>query len=147
MKNLRVVIDTNVFIAIAPSRSKHHWLFECIVNNQLTLLLSSDIILEYEEQFGIRYQIPVTNGLLQIVLVKKNTVLVQPYYFWNLVAADADDNKFVDCAVAGDADYLITNDRDFDAVKKASFPKVNVVSLEEFETIWKRLSAQQADTL
>lgn len=137
MRNLRVVLDTNVFIAIVPTKSKHHWLFEAIKNNRLLVLLSSDIVLEYEEQLGVRYQLIVTNQLLQIILLKKNTVLIQPHYFWNLVAADADDNKFVDCAIAGNADFLVTNDKDFNPVKGVAFPKVNIVSLEEFEALFR----------
>jgi predicted nucleic acid-binding protein len=40
---------------------------------------------------------------------------------------DADDNKFVDCAVASNADYLVTHDRDFDVLKNVPFPKVKII--------------------
>lgn len=141
MKNLRVVIDTNVFLVIIPFRSKHHWAFEAIKNNQLTLLLSTDIVLEYEEKLGLRYQVDVTNQLLDILLLKKNVIAVNPSFAWRLVTSDADDNKFVDCAIAGNADMIVTNDRDFDEVKRQPFPKVNIVSLEEFEQIFQTLHA------
>lgn len=123
MKNLRVVIDTNVFLVIIPFRSKHHWAFEAIKNNQLTLLLSTDIVLEYEEKLGLRYQVDVTNQLLDILLLKKNVIAVNPSFAWRLVTSDADDNKFVDCAIAGNADMIVTNDRDFDEVKDSLSPK------------------------
>lgn len=138
MKNHRVVIDTNVFLVIIPSRSKHHWAFEAVKQNRLDLLLSTEIVLEYEEQPGLRYTFDVTNGLIDVLLLKKNTALITPFYAWNLITADADDNKFVDCAVAGNADMIVTNDKDFDEAKRSPFPVVNVVSIEEFEIIFKK---------
>ena len=137
MKNLSVVIDTNVFLIIIPSRSKFHWVFEAIRNNQLNLLLSSEIVLEYEEQLKFRYKIDVANQLLEILLMNRNITLVKSHYNWNLIAVDPDDNKFVDCAIAGNADIIITNDSDFNILKQIDFPKVNVATIEEFELIFK----------
>jgi len=48
---------------------------------------------------------------------------------------DADDNKFADCAIAANADYRITNDRDFNILKRINFPKISVVTIQEFEKI------------
>ena len=43
-----------------------------------------------------------------------------------------DDNKFVDCAIAANADYLVTNDRDFSVLKKVEFPKIILIKIDEF---------------
>jgi uncharacterized protein len=137
MKNLSVVIDTNVFLVIIPSRSRYHWVFEALKRNQFTLLLSSEIVSEYEEQMKFRYQVNVADQLLDILLLKKNVRQINPSYHWNLIASDADDNKFVDCAIAGNADSIVTHDTDFDVLKQLPFPKVNVLSLEEFAAVLK----------
>ena len=47
----------------------------------------------------------------------------------------ADDNKFADCAIAANADYLITNDKGFNILKQIEFPKISVVTIQEFEKI------------
>jgi uncharacterized protein len=49
---------------------------------------------------------------------------------WQLIAADPEDDKFVDAAVAGGADALITYDRHFDVLTTVSFPRVNVLTPE-----------------
>jgi predicted nucleic acid-binding protein len=49
----------------------------------------------------------VTNQLLETLTLKKNVTLITPYFNWSLINADTDDNKFVDCAIAGNADYII----------------------------------------
>ena len=54
------------------------------------------------------------------------------FYQWNAIIADADDNKFFDAAVAANVDFLVTNDGHFNEVKRLSFPKVTIVSADEF---------------
>lgn len=49
-----------------------------------------------------------------------------------LIQADPDDNKFVDCAFAANADYLVSEDSHFDVLRNISFPKLNLVTLDEF---------------
>ena len=66
------------------------------------------------------------------IIEKQNTDLVIPDFKWNLISADPDDNKFVDCAVAANADFIVTNDAHFNILKTVSFPKVNTISLQEF---------------
>ena len=55
------------------------------------------------------------------------------YYKWSLITADFDDNKFVDCAVSANADYIVTNDKHFNTLKNIDFPKINIVDIETFE--------------
>jgi predicted nucleic acid-binding protein len=43
-----------------------------------------------------------------------------------------DDNKFVDCAIAGNADYLVSNDKHFNCLKNIEFPKLNLLNIDEF---------------
>ena len=46
-----------------------------------------------------------------------------------------DRNKFVDCAVASNSDYLATNDRHFNSLHEIDFPKINLINLDEFKRI------------
>jgi len=52
-----------------------------------------------------------------------------------LVDLDPDDNKFVDLTIAGNADYLVTNDKHFNPLKSLDFPVLNIVSIDEFKRI------------
>ncbi len=54
------------------------------------------------------------------------------YYRWNLIKQDTDDNKFVDCAIAANANFIVTNDKHFKGLKNISFRKVEVISADEF---------------
>jgi predicted nucleic acid-binding protein len=54
----------------------------------------------------------------------------------NIINTDEDDNKFVGCVFAANADYIVTNDNDFSILKKVSFPKIKVGSIDEFKNIF-----------
>jgi uncharacterized protein len=98
-------------------------------------LVSNEILLEYEEQLTIFYSEKTADLVLSILSVAPNVVFNDPFYKWNLIDKDEDDNKFADTAITGNADYLVTNDRDFNILKSTEFPKINIVSITEFEQI------------
>ena len=50
-----------------------------------------------------------------------------------------DDNKFADCAFASNAHLLVTNDRDFNVLKKIDFPQLTVVKMDEFIELLKNI--------
>ena len=54
------------------------------------------------------------------------------YIHFALIKSDVDDNKFVDCAVAADAEYIVTNDTHFDILKEIPWPKVSVIKIKDF---------------
>ncbi|WP_143167152.1 PIN domain-containing protein [Mucilaginibacter sp. OK098] len=64
-----------------------------------------------------------------------NVIFDEPYFKWHLIEQDPDDNKFVDLAISGNADYLVTNDKHFNTLKSIDFPQINVVSINEFKSI------------
>jgi predicted nucleic acid-binding protein len=69
---------------------------------------------------------------MEIFIESPDVTIQKVYYNWNAISIDPDDNKFFDIAVAADADYLVTNDRHFDIVKTITFPKVNMITTEDF---------------
>jgi len=61
-----------------------------------------------------------------------NLKRIQPTFFYNIITTDPDDNKFVDCAICGNAELLVTNDTHFDILKTIEFPKVEIIKLQEY---------------
>jgi len=57
---------------------------------------------------------------------------MHPYFHFNLISVDPDDNKFVDCAIIANADYIVSQDAHFNVLKTINFPKVNVIRIEDF---------------
>ncbi len=130
---MTVVIDTNVIVMTLSSRSPYHWILQALIQGDLALAISSEILLEYEEIAQKLFQSELlTRSLLQTienlpVLRKTNT-----YFNWQLIK-DPDDNKFVDCAVSAGAGIIITHDKHFNTLKKVEFPKLIVMTPEAFK--------------
>lgn len=58
---------------------------------------------------------------------------VDAQYRFHLITVDVDDNKFVDYAIVANADYIVSDDRHFKVLESISFPKVEVLKLEDFQ--------------
>ena len=56
----------------------------------------------------------------------------ETYIHFGLIEQDPDDNKFVDCAVAADAEYNVTNDSHFKILKDIDWPKIAILTIQEF---------------
>ena len=127
----RLVLDTNCLIQIVSPRSKYHALWNSFVCGENILCVSNEIIEEYVEimQKLMGY---AAEYVVKTILNSKFTQVITPYYNFNLIEADKDDNKFVDCAIAAQAKCIVTNDHHYDVLKTIPFPKVEVVGLVEF---------------
>jgi uncharacterized protein len=138
MKNLKLVIDTNILLVSISPIGKYHWLYQSLANQRIDLLVSNEIVFEYYEVLGRKYPKMLIEQLLDPVLSFTNVTFINPTFHWNLIRNDEDDNKFVDCAIAGNADLILSNDADFRVLKTIEFPRVNLLTIEEFEAQFKQ---------
>ena len=128
----RLVVDTNCLLASINPRGAYFKLYELFMAKSFEWVISNEILTEYEEILTQHYSIATAQRVTEILLNAPNTSFQEAYYKWQLIEADPDDNKFVDVAIAANADYLVTNDRHFEVLKQLEFPRVPVVSLQEF---------------
>lgn len=140
-----VVLDTNVLLVSISSRSQFHWLFQGLLQNTFQIVITNEILTEYEEIISNKYSVPVAKNVIRTLLLLPNVAKVDVFYNWSLIRNDVDDNKFVDCAVAAGADYIVTNDRHFDVLKEIDFPTVKVVNISLFETLLHENQRSQPD--
>lgn len=79
----------------------------------------------------------VSDNVLQIIENAVNTNFVTRYFYWNLIKTDPDDNKFIDCAIASKADFIVSHDKHFNILSLIDFPKIKVISVSEFKLLIK----------
>ena len=132
---MRVVIDTNVMVASVSRRSPYRKILEQLAEDNFSLYVSTDILLEYSELLERFYGVEVADFTLRSIMLMDNVFNVETYFNLQVINADQDDNKFVDCAFASNAHYLVTNDKDYNVLKSLEFPKINVLKADEFLTI------------
>jgi putative PIN family toxin of toxin-antitoxin system len=136
-------LDTNVFLVSLARGFKYYWIFEALLDNRFNLCVSNEILTEYEEIIEKRYGINKTSATLDFLLLLPNVLEVTPFYLWQLIEKDKDDNKFVDCAIAGNADYIISNDKHFNILSQIEFPSIEVLKYEDFEKKFKLLLTEK----
>lgn len=127
-----IVLDTNCLLAALPSISPYHKVWTDIINGATSICVSNDILEEYEEIISRKTTPEIAEAVIAVILEAPKTRKVEPTFFYNLIVADPDDNKFVDCAICGNAELIVTNDAHFDVLKTIDFPKVEVVRIQEF---------------
>jgi len=133
--NQRFVIDTNVLLVSISRKSQYHRVFEALLNQEFDLAVTSDILSEYEEVISEKYSVLVSRNVIRALLLLPNVIRTEVYYNWNLIRDDRDDDKFVDCAVASNADAIVTHDRHFNILKSIPFPQITILTISEFEAV------------
>ncbi|NOX47487.1 MAG: putative toxin-antitoxin system toxin component, PIN family [Chlorobi bacterium] len=127
----RVVVDTNVLLVSISNKSSLHWVFRRLVDRNYELIVTTDILAEYEEVIGRHMGHKVAEAVMAVLENLPNVMFVTSYFKFNLLN-DPDDNKFVDCAIAGNANYIVTHDEDFNLLSEIDFPKVKVLKTHQF---------------
>jgi putative PIN family toxin of toxin-antitoxin system len=131
MKRPRVVLDTNVVIsaAIKPGGLEAR-IVELVAARRITLCLSAAVISEYEVVFARPKfaRIDPTRIIRLLQLLKSEAITVMPQKSVT-ASKDESDNRFLECAEAADAQYLITgNNKHFPKSLKSTL----VINAREF---------------
>ncbi len=127
-----VVIDTNCLLQIIARKSPYRPIWDAFLSGKYQLCVSNEILEEYQEILEQQITPTVAENVILLILNRNNTILVDPHFRMELVTNDRDDNKFVDCAFAAGADYLVSEDSHFNVLRSAPFPLLNLVTLDEF---------------
>ena len=127
----RLVLDTNSLIQCISRRSKYHDLWLSFFDGRNVLCVTTEILFEYVEILGRYTSAKFAELALDVIANNPDTLFVTPYYNFRVIVADPDDDKFVDCAVASNAKFIVTEDAHYDALRYCVFPKVEVIGLDD----------------
>jgi len=128
-----VVLDTNCLIQALPSRSRYHRIWTEFLAGHYNLCVSNEILTEYEEILSMHTSPEVAHNVVEAIARHPQTIYRESYFRFHLLSdIDKDDDKFVDCAITANADYIVTEDSHFSYLKSVKFPKLTVLTLDEF---------------
>ncbi len=132
MNRRYIVLDTNCLLQILGIHSKYHHLWECFLEEEYVLCFSTDILFEYEEILKQKASKTVAEMFLKVINHSENVLRKDPFYRLELIKSDPDDNKFVDCAFACQADFIVSDDTHFKVLSDIPFPNIRVKHLDDF---------------
>lgn len=89
--------------------------------------------MEYEEILAEHTSPQVAHNVVEAIARHPQTYYRESYFRFHLLSdIDKDDDKFVDCAITANADYIVTEDSHFKHLKQIPFPQLTVLTLDEF---------------
>lgn len=129
---MNVVLDTNCLVMAISERNRYNIVWQRFLEGKYTLCLSNEIIEEYEEVLARNLSVSIAETFVTAILNRKNIRLIDPFFAFHLIENNPDDNKFVDCAISANAKYIVYQDHHFNALKHVPFPKIDVISIQQF---------------
>jgi len=138
---MRVVIDTNVIVSAflspngTPARIMERWRL-----GAFQLLASNPILAEYEralnyERVRVRHGMTALEVAEVVANLRQFAALVEPEEALSIIAEDEADNKFLECAVTGGAEYLVSGDAHLLALK--AYREIQILTPAECLAVWR----------
>ena len=127
-----IVLDTNCLLQVLPSKSPYHKIWSDILDGKISLCVNSEILDEYEDILAIKSSAEIAKNVVEAIARLSTTRFQNTYIHFAFITEDPDDNKFVDCAIASNAEYIVTNDRHYDELKRIEWPKIKTMPINEF---------------
>ena len=128
----RIVLDTNCLLAILSKRGNYFPVWQGLHEGKYTLCVSNEILEEYEEIICNKTNPIIASNVIQMLINSPYVQFVDTFFHFHLIEQDKDDNKFVDCAIAANARFIVSEDAHFKHLKDIPFPYVEVIRLREF---------------
>jgi len=136
---VRIVFDTNIYFA-ATRKGFAFNLLQTVLNpkNGYFLFISSEILEELREKVGLAekqkfFSHEDVEDILQAIYKASMVEVLEKI---NAVKADPDDNKILECAVAAEADLIVTMDKHL--LKLKTFRRIGIVHPKSFSFMFPR---------
>lgn len=113
---MRVVLDANTYVsALISGKGNPGQIIRKWLSGEFEVLLSPAILDEVLRVTGYsrvqkKYRQVKDNRLEFVELLSKQGIVIEPPNTLNVVKDDESDNRYIECAVAGGAQYLVTGD-------------------------------------
>ena len=128
---MRVVLDTNVFISGIHWTGASEKILRAWMNKDFQLISSLQIIEELVRiLMGFKVPLDPDDISWWENLVLENSIIVIPTEKVNVVKDDHDDDKFIEAALEGKAEYIVSQDKHL--LKMKEYRGIKILHPDEF---------------
>lgn len=130
-KKPKVVVDTNIFISGLNFAGKPSEVLELFIKEEIEVYISLFILEELERI--LREKFEWSEKQLQRILnrIKKKAIIVQPKVKVSIIKEKKDDNRILECALEGKAQYIVSGDERH-LLPLKEFQGIKILSPAEF---------------
>lgn len=116
---MKIVLDTNIYIAVALHGEFAEDIIELVTtNSDITVIASEEILSELQQKLKEKFDWLKEDIDLFITKIRKISKTVKTMEKVNIITRDPDDNKILESALAGKADLIVTSDQDLIKLKQ-----------------------------
>jgi len=139
---IKVVLDSNQFVSgfITPKGNSSK-IFDLIRRKKINMIISLPILSEVNRVLSYPniqkiHKLTKTQLDQEINNLIKFAEFITPKFKINIIKDDPTDNKFLECAIKGKADYIISGDHHL--IDLISFQGINIIDPALFLKIWEQ---------
>ncbi|MDH7577534.1 MAG: putative toxin-antitoxin system toxin component, PIN family [Bacillota bacterium] len=139
---MRAVIDTSVLVSGFLSRKSYPAeVLDAWILGRFTPVVSLELVKEYvavlaRDKFAVLGSVTNRIGLLEKILALPWVTMVYPKEKVSIVSKDPKDNKLLECAVEGKAEWVVTGDKHL--LELRCMGDIAIVPAEDFVQTLKR---------
>ena len=128
---IRVVLDANVWISsVLSANSVPRFLVDAARDGHFQSIVSYQLIDQVRRHLT-RLGFSVGKVGDADVVMREDSLLIEPHQTLSVIAAKDSDNRILECAVEGKADYIVTGDKKH-LLPLATYEGIRIVMPQEF---------------
>ena len=127
---MRVVIDTNVYISALMFGGLPGSLLQLALSRSFVAVISPALLDELDEKLRLKFEISAKEATLIRAKLESIAEIVRPEMVLHEIEDDPDDDRVLECALEGEANYIVTGDRHL--LKLGIYEGVPIVTVRQF---------------
>lgn len=131
---MRIFVDTNVLVSALATRGLCTDLLQILIAEH-ELLIGEVVLTELERILTRKLKIPPDAVARHLKGLRRHTVIPKPAALSEYEVRDADDSLVLASALVGEADILVTGDKDLLSIRE----EVHELSIVDPRGLWEQL--------
>lgn len=127
---MRVVADTNVYISALMFGGLPGRFLDLALAGKFILLTSQAILDELDEKLRGKFAVSERDATVIRAKLESTAILANADFMLDAVPDDPDDNRVLECAVAGKANYIVSGDRHL--LRISSYEGIMILTVRQF---------------
>ena len=123
MNSLKVVLDTYIYVSSIFWRGRPYDIIQKALGYNFSVFVSDDIIKELKKVLARDFELNGTEIMQNVDYLMQFAEKIETSQKVDVMKDDPDDNRVLECALASESDFVVTQDnhllklRDFDGIK------------------------------
>lgn len=132
---MKIVLDSNVIISALFWKGNERKVLNKCKERELELIISPEILEEIDSVLEFKFSTPDdkrSDFLRNIIMISR---LVFPNIKIEIIKSDPTDNRILECATDGKAEYIVTGDKHLTVLRE--YEGIKIVNAKDFLTLQK----------